>query len=295
MSFKSLPLNRVFETAKAILEKAHIREAALQSRLITQHVLGLKNHLDTILDTNRIVSPSAILKIKTLAQRRSRHVPLQYLLGRSNFYNTELHVRRGCLIPRPETEILTDLAIRWLESHRREPLARVLDMGVGSGNIACSIAQTLNSSRVMGVDRSLKALRIARENVTRLGLERQITLIQSNFFKRVPENLSFDLIISNPPYIAKKAIQNLPDEIKNFEPIMALDGGVDGLEAVRHLILNAPKYLKASGALIFEFGGYHQTKKIEKILKYQSAFKKWHLYEDLAGKDRVFLLESEHG
>ncbi|MEA3153880.1 MAG: release factor glutamine methyltransferase [Betaproteobacteria bacterium] len=215
----------------------------------------------------------------SLVERRAQGEPVAYLTGEREFYGRAFKISPAVLIPRPETELLVDLA---LERIQRSPSARVLDMGTGSGCVAVAIASERSHAKVLALDQSLEALAVARRNAVRLGAG-NVAFLQSDWFDGLgPER--FDLIVSNPPYVAS-GDPHLQEGDVRFEPRNALEAGGDGLNAIRRIVSGAERYLVPAGWLLFEHG-YDQAMSARKLLQaagYQDVFSA----RDLAGIERV--------
>lgn len=236
-----------------------------------------------LMDSGKIISDEDANRYLELIGKRAEHIPLQHLTGHQEFMGLDFQVSEDVLVPRQDTEVLVEEVLKYMRSGMH-----VLDMCTGSGCILLStlkLAAELNGCRDLkgtGADLSEKALRIAEQNRKNLGLEETATLLQSNLF----ENISgtYDIIVSNPPYIASEVITTLSEEVKDHEPMMALDGGTDGLDFYRIIIEKSPSYLTMGGMLFFEIG-YDQGKSVSQLM--EKDFEDIHVIKDLAGLDRV--------
>jgi release factor glutamine methyltransferase len=227
----------------------------------------------------RAVDPSAAAAFEHLIERRRRGEPIAYLLGEREFYSLPMHVKSGVLVPRPETELLVDIALSYLSADTTEA---VLDLGTGSGAIALAIKHERRNARVVGVDVSVDALAVARANVAALGLD--VELVASNWFDALGER-RFALIVANPPYVESGDLA-LGDALRH-EPRFALDGGPDGLVAVRAILRLAPAHLLEGGRLLIEHGetqGLH-VRQLAAACGYTTI----RTLKDLAGRDRVLV------
>ena len=213
--------------------------------------------------------------IYNLVNERLTGRPLAYILGKSNFYGRDFLVREGCLIPRCETEELVEVILKEVHS------GNGLEIGVGSGAISITLMLENENIKMHGVDISKEALDIAVENNEKLGAGAKI--YKSNLYSNVPKE-KFDFIVSNPPYILSNDINFLEDEVKNYEPLIALDGGIDGLDFYRKIIEKAPQYLVRSGRIFFEIG-IGEAKSIKELLEYK--FKDVTVLKDLEGVERI--------
>lgn len=223
-------------------------------------------------------SSEEMSQIMEAVNKRLHHVPLAYIFGKTNFYGYDFIVDKNVLIPRLDTEFLVEKVIE--EIKLRESKVSVLDIGTGSGAIAITINKE-TEALVTAVDVSLDAIDIAKKNAKLNNAN--IDLIQSDLFDNI-SNLKFDIIVSNPPYIESREIEGLDKEVKDFEPILALDGGDDGLIIYRKIIEDAEKHLNSNGKIFFEIG-FNQAEAVSKIMR--QKFKNVCVYKDYMGNDRV--------
>ena len=236
-----------------------------------------------LMDSGRAVSEEEKTRYLEQIDKRASPIPLQHLTGHQEFMGLDFQVSEDVLVPRQDTEILVEEALKYVHSGMK-----LLDMCTGSGCILLSIvklaAELKDCKEVTGtgVDLSEKALKIAQENRRNLGLEQTTALLQSDLFEQV--NGTYDMIVSNPPYIASEVITTLSEEVKDHEPVMALDGGTDGLDFYRVIIEKSPSYLTLGGMLFFEIG-YDQGVSVSRLM--EKDFKDIHVIKDLAGLDRV--------
>jgi release factor glutamine methyltransferase len=237
--------------ATARLQTAGIESARQDAEWLLAAVLGLERFAP-YLDPERELSASEARRYHDLVARRAAHEPLQHLTGVEDFHGLRLAVGPDVLIPRPETEGLVEWA---LEVLRDEPAPLVADVGTGSGAIACAVAQRLPRPTVFAIDRSFAALRVASQNVERLGLGRRVKLVAGDLLEALdPGRGRLALVIANPPYIPSAVVAGLAPEVASFEPRSALDGGPDGMAVIRRLIASAPSRLLSRGRLMMEIG-----------------------------------------
>lgn len=232
---------------------------------------------------NEEVPQHIVDKFLELIEKRAKGYPIQYIINEKEFMGIDFYVEKGVLIPRPDTEILVEYVLKHIEDNKD---IEVLDVGVGSGAIGLSIAYYKKNTTVYGVDISDEALKVANINKQRLNLS-NVKLLKSNLFENIGEDKKFHIIVSNPPYIPRKDIEELQDEVKNYEPMKALDGGEDGLDLYRRIIPESKDYLIEGGLLIFEIG-YDQKEQVESIM-IAEGFKSIETLKDLQGLDRVVL------
>jgi release factor glutamine methyltransferase len=251
-----------------------------------------------VLDTDRTqlyLYPEAILDeekslyYKILTEKRQSHIPVSYLTGHKEFMALDFKVNESVLIPRPDTEILVEVVIKSSVSH-----SKIFDVGTGSGAIAISLAKYVSDCLVLATDLSLESLKIARENAVINGVNDKILFGQTDLFDAISPNFGFDYIVSNPPYIPTDDIKNLSDEVRKFEPIMALDGGIDGLDIIRKILGNAFAFLKPSGRLAIEIG-YGQSYNVTKIADDVGEYSDYSFVNDYAGIQRVFCCKTKGG
>ena len=247
------------------------------------HVLGVERWM-LHLEPERGVSEGARARVSALLARRRRGEPLQHLLGWEGFCGLRLRVTPEALIPRPETELLVEWAVEILRPAGVSP-RRVIDLGTGSGAIACALAHWLPHVSVVGIDISAEALAVARENIRALGFEGRVRLVQGDLCAPLASALA-DLVIANPPYIASRDLETLPPEVREWEPRLALDGGPDGMAFHRRILAEAPEYLKAGGWLLMEVGE-EQAETLAGLLALGGAFEAVQVRRDLRGVDRM--------
>lgn len=244
-----------------------------EARLLLAHVTGL-SEASVLAHPERELEDAAQARFAALAARRARGEPVAYLVGEKEFYGLRLRVEPSVLIPRPETELLVELALA------RNP-ASVLDLGTGSGAVALAIRRHLPGARMVAVDSSAEALALARDNARRLGLE--VEFREGAWFAPVAGE-RFDLVVSNPPYVAE-GDSHLDEGDLRFEPRAALVAGVDGLDAIRQIARGAPPHLKPGGWLLLEHG-IGQDDKVRAILA-RAGLEDVATWPDLSGIARV--------
>lgn len=261
----------------ALFQQAGIPDPAWDSALLLAHIVG-KPALNLRLDTDTQLNDGILTQYRSLCSQRLQRIPLQYITHVQSFMGHDFYVDHRVLIPRPETELLTELA---MEELRPLPCPSVLDLCCGSGCIALSIALAVPHARVHAADLSGDALSVTSRNAAQLGAS--ITLHQGDLFQAVA-GLHFDVIISNPPYIPLKDCRTLQAEVQQ-EPLMALDGGTDGFDFYRRIAAEAPAHLNPQGLLLLEVG-YNQAQSVASLLTDQ-GFDEPILHRDLQGIQRM--------
>jgi release factor glutamine methyltransferase len=224
--------------------------------------------------------------LEGLIRRRASGEPLQYILGHQEFWSINLKVDPRVLIPRPETEHLVEEALSILTKISSQNIPSVLELGTGSGAIAISLAREVRNIFLVATDLSGEALMVARENSKQAGVFEKIGFVRGDLLAPFHPGESFDLILSNPPYLSDSGIRDLSREVRDHEPISALKGGKDGLQFYRRLISQIPSYLKWGGWLLLEVGS-HQAGTVSEMIEAEGCFRKPEKVRDLAGIERV--------
>ena len=241
-----------------LLKEKKIPSHILDSEILLSKTLN-KSREEILVNLDKNINEKKTSVFREYLKRRSQNEPIAYILEEKEFWSKKFEVSKDTLIPRPETELLVD---KLLKIYKGKKIS-ILDIGTGSGCIIISLISELNKSIGTGIDISKKAILIAKKNALRYNLSNRI-----KFFNKSFENLfykKYDLIVSNPPYIEHKNIKNLSDDIKRFEPRMALDGGNDGLDLIKKIIYKSKYILKTNGLLALEIGN-EQIKKVSNIL-----------------------------
>lgn len=284
--------------AHEFLEAKGISGARLDSELLLAEVLGL-SRVELYTNHDRPLSEPEVSRFRELLRRRAAREPVAYILGRREFWSLDLEVDRRVLIPRPETELLVETAIRALggdlEDSARTPFdqvrnmvkvaeARVLDIGTGSGAVAVALAVEGANLRVVATDHSHASLEVAPRNAERHGVEARIEFRHGDLFAAVSADEKFDLIVSNPPYVKASEVDAMEPEVKSWEPTTALVSGDDGMTTTRRMIDGAAAHLSADGWLLIEVGT--QSSDVRKHFE-ASGWRNVTTMKDLASRDRV--------
>jgi release factor glutamine methyltransferase len=273
---------RVLRWAADDLKKRGCDSPRLDAELLLCKALGL-DRVQLILQHERPLSDAELAVFKELFVRRRAREPIAYILGAREFYGFELQVDRRVLVPRPDSEVLVDVALE--RTSERDMYGRALDLCTGSGCIALAFGLRRRTWKVTGTDLSEDALTLARTNAMRLGVPRNVHFVQGDLFQAVPANRRFELIVSNPPYIPSTEIAELMPEVRKFEPRLALDGGADGYQVLRRLVAEAPAHLAAGGVLACELGA-GQSDQVAEFFE-QAGFIDVRRTQDLGGHERV--------
>ena len=267
------------------LRRKKISTSRLDSELLLSKILD-KNREEILINLEKKICQKHFLKYKQLIQRRSQCEPIAYIVKEKEFWSKNFLVSSDTLIPRPETELIVEKLTKIFE----EKKISILDIGTGTGCILISLLSELKDSKGIGIDISKKALRIAEKNSEQHGMKNKIKFfhksLDSKFYQK------FDLIVSNPPYIKKSEIKNLKEDVRKFEPRIALDGGNDGLDLIKKVIYKSKYILKIKGMLALEIGN-EQFKKVSKILK-NNRFKTRYLVKDYRENIRCILSTLEN-
>jgi release factor glutamine methyltransferase len=238
------------------LAKKSIESPRLQAELLLAHVLGLER-MKLYLNFERALAPAEVDRFRDLIRRRGQREPLQHIVGSTSFCGLEIAVNRHVLVPRPETELLAEAGWKFLSTLNSQPStcpSTALDFGTGSGCLAIALAVKSPGARVHALDLSADALEIAKQNAARHQVLQRIQFVCGDGFAALPEGSRFDLIISNPPYVATAEIESLEPEVRDYDPRSALDGGADGLDFYRRFAVDARPFLRTGGRLMLEFG-----------------------------------------
>ena len=277
----SLNLLQAWQSAKARLDAAGLEGPVIDARLLVEAAADA-TRADIVTDPYRALTPEQEQRLADYLGRRERREPVSHILGRKGFWKIMLSVTPHVLTPRPDTEVIVDYVLKKFPGEATA--FQILDLGVGSGAIVLSILAERPRAKGLATDISDEALAVARENAANLGLANQIAFMRGNWTEGLAD-ASFDVVVSNPPYIASKVIETLEPEVKDHEPRLALDGGADGLDAYRHLAPEILRVLKPGGLFAVEIG-YDQKDAVEALFNEAGAGDVWTI-KDLSTNDRV--------
>ena len=269
------------------LTNKSVTSGRLDAEHLLAHVLGV-NRLQLYLEFERPLAREELDAFRPLLRRRAAREPLQYVIGHQPFRELVLMVTPEVLIPRPETEQLVDVILNWLSVENiQQPT--VLDIGTGTGAIALSLAAEAEA-RVTATDVSVAALGIARSNRLAAGLVERVELLDGSLFEPVEPGASFQVIVSNPPYIAEVDEETLEPEVRDWEPRQALFSGADGLDVIRGLVSGAQRYLRPNGLLAMEVGS-GQARTVASLLETSGDYAAVRIEQDHAGLERFVLAQ----
>ena len=267
-------LSEALKQGEKQLEQAKITDASTDAWLLFSHAFHM-NRVDYLLNQRQCVNMDQYEKYLRFLEQRCQHIPCQHIIGTQEFMGLEFDVNEHVLIPRQDTECLVEQVMAVAKNQK------VLDVCTGSGCIIISLEKLCELKAAVAVDISEQALKVAKGNANKL--QANVTFLQSDLFEQVEGK--FDVIVSNPPYIRTKEIATLMEEVKDHEPMLALDGKEDGLYFYRKIIDQAPEYLNPNGALFFEIG-WDQGEEVSALMEAR-GFKNVLVKKDLAGLDRI--------
>lgn len=286
------PLKLLNWTSQYLSEKG-ISSTRLEAELLLAHSLNLQR-IQLYTQFDRPLNDKELANFKVLLKRRAEREPLAYILEKKEFYSLDFIVSKDVLIPRPETELLIEKVFKQYPPHptlllqqEKDASLKIIDIGTGSGCIAITLAKHLPQAKITALDISEAALNIAKKNAEKHQVENQIEFIHTDFLSSTSDiqNSKFDIIVSNPPYIASHEIQTLEPEL-HFEPPRALDGGIDGLDFYKKILPWAFKHIDPKGHLFLEIG-YNQKEQLRELAK-NSGFNTYQIFKDLQEIDRIF-------
>lgn len=274
--------NELYLATRAALKRAGVEAYSLEARLLVSHAVG-KTKETFLRDLTLYTSTEYEQKVNALLQRRLAGEPLAYLTGEWEFYGLPIKVTPDVLIPRMDTEVLVETVVNSLVGRKMD--ARILDLCSGSGCIGCAISHELPAARLVMVDISDRALEISKQNL-RLNRQNRTICLKADALDKPPMSIgTFDLIVSNPPYVPSFEILTLDSSVRDYEPLGALDGGEDGLMFYRAIVRNWKTVLRPNGQLMFEVGE-NQADAVSDLMR-TAGFREITTVEDTAGIRRV--------
>lgn len=274
-------IGSILTWATKTLKDEGIENPQLDAEVILAHLLK-GERISLYLNLCKPLEKALELKYKSLIEERLKHKPISYIIGHKEFMSLDFKVNQNVLIPRPETEILVETICKMGISG-----SMVLELGTGSGTIAVSLAKYNQDWQIVATDISFQALLVASENAKVHNVSKRVRFIQTNLFDGLSKSKLYDWVVSNPPYIPTSDLDTLPDDIRNYEPIIALDGGRDGLDIIKKILIHSPEVLKADGYLAIEIG-CGQSNKIIDFAKALGNYSDCFTVNDYSGIPRVF-------
>lgn len=268
-----------------ILAEGGIETNSLDARIILKEIFNF-DEKELILNSDLILSESKISKVQKIITRRLNLEPVSKIFGKRDFYNSTFSISDDVLDPRPETENIVEIANNFILEKGYESF---IDLGTGSGCIILSILKENKNLTAVGVDISIDAINIAKKNSKDMNLEKRSSFLVSNWLSSIYS--SYDLIISNPPYIPSDEIITLSKTVKNFDPLISLDGGQDGLKCYKEIAQDINRVINKNGRVILEIG-YNQAHDVIKIFE-SKEFKLLKIYNDINGLNRILTFESK--
>lgn len=280
----------LLEWTESYFEQSGLETPRLDAEVLLGFVLE-KSRLQLYLNFEMPVFPDHLIAYRELVKKRGNHTPVSYLTNCREFMSLNFYVDQRVLIPRPETENLVEYVLDQPE-RANYSTSKLVDIGTGSGAIAVSLAVNRPNWKITATDISKDALTVAEINAIRHGAQDQINFQQGNLLKAVANSkVTFDWIVSNPPYVSYRQYEKLQPDVHNYEPRLALVSGQDGLQLIRQLISDAPLFLKPEGKLAIEIG-YGQRQAVEELAYQSSHYQKIHFLPDLTGTDRILIAET---
>ena len=289
--YKFQTIGQAFKNISDIFKNGEIINSDRETEILLSYFLKM-DRSSIYINSDRELKVAEKLELVDMVKKRLKRIPIQYITRHQEFMGMDFLIESGVLIPRPETEILVEEAIKKIKNYKYSDNIKVADLGTGAGVIAISIANFINNITVYATDISKKSLQIALKNAQKHDCKDKIIFLQGDLFKPFKnkiEKLSLEAIISNPPYIDSYDFKSLPPEVKNNEPKIALFGGIDGLDYYRKIIRKSPQYLKKKGFLALEVGAGQARKVKELILKENNFNQDIEIIKDYLGIERVVI------
>jgi release factor glutamine methyltransferase len=285
MSEAARTISGALNWATRLLEERGIETPRVNAELLLRKTLEI-DHVQAYLYSDRVLTQPQFTSYKSLINRRIKGEPVQYILGSREFWSFDLRVTPEVLIPRPETEVLVEETLKLFKDERKLIL-RFMEVGTGSGAIAIALAKELGGCFILAEDISWRAVLVAKENAGIQGVSGNIRFLAGDLLLPLKEGRSlFDLILSNPPYVPSSQMGTLPREIAEFEPRIALDGGPDGLQLFRRIVMESGSFLNEGGWLMLEFGE-GQGEAVAEMIRNTGFFASPCIIKDHSGVDRV--------
>ena len=275
-------IGEVLTWTTGFLQKKGVPSARLDAEILLAHALE-SDRVSLYLNFDRPLTTEERARYRELVGRRARREPVALITGVKEFWSVELRVVSGALIPRPDTEVLVEASIEAVDALHA---TRVLEIGAGTGAVSIALAKERPGIRILATDLDKGAAGLARGNAETAGFSPQVDFLCADLFTALRPAPTFDLIVSNPPYVPTDDIAELEPEVADFEPRLALDGGPDGLDVIRRITQHARSFLNSPGALLMEIG-HDQGPQVEELIRVVGGFAEVRFYKDTAGRTRV--------
>jgi release factor glutamine methyltransferase len=281
-------VRRILEWTTGYFTRRNVDAPRLSAELLLSHVLCAPR-IGLYTQYERTLSEHELSRMRSLVQRASEEEPIAYLTSRAHFFNLEFEVTKDVLIPRPDTETLVENVLQTVRHQPGLETPRVIDLCTGSGCIAAALAHHMKTATVIATDISLAAVEVARRNMEKLGLDERVAVEQGDLFEplaRMVDVQPFDMVVANPPYIRTADLSTLDRSVKDYEPVGALDGGLDGLTLHRRIFDEAPRHLAPGGRIYLEIA-FDQGELALDVARAYPAFADAQILRDFGGRDRV--------
>ncbi len=279
-------LKSLSEDVKDRLTQAGIEEAEFDTRLLITETLDISD-IDYALEKDRVISDEQVGILLPLVERRASREPISQIFGEKEFWSLPFKVTKDTLTPRPDSETLIETALKFYGD--KDEALSILDLGTGTGCLLLALLHEYPNAKGVGIDISEATLNVAIENAESLSLSKRANFQLGKWSSGLSQNISFDIIVSNPPYIGSYEKSSLPPEVKDHEPEIALFSGEDGLDDYRTIAAEVGNHLKDSGCVILEIG-HTQAKAVKKIFT-SAGFNKSTVFQDLGARDRCLVIE----
>lgn len=273
-------LKYVWKDAAIRLKKVGVKTSLLDSRLLLQHVLGI-NYEELLVSASRVVTDAENDKFEELLSRRIKREPVSKVLGYKDFWKYRFKTNEHTLDPRPETETLIEAVLAAYKDHNRD--LKILDLGTGTGCLVLTLLKEYPKATGMGIDISMEALKVAGENAQKLEVSDRVNFVKGNWVQGLTEK--FDIIVSNPPYIKRKQIDSLAEEVRLYDPINALDGGESGVDFYQEIVNGLEKVINSHAKVFFEIGKW-QENEVSQIIR-KEGYEINEIRNDLLGIPRI--------
>jgi release factor glutamine methyltransferase len=283
----SFSISEAIREAAQTLRQWGVPDARREARSLLEHVIG-RDRTFIITHAEDLITPEEQQSFRGCVARRAAGEPLQYIIGSQAFFGLDFEVTKDVLIPRPETELLVETALALVDSGPEAP--SVCDVGTGSGCIAVALLHENQRATALGIDLSIEAIQVARRNAARHSVGARISFLVADCLSALGSGKpTFDLVVSNPPYVAASALEGLQREVRDHEPRLALTPGVDGLTIIRRLLVDSGPFVKTGGHLLLEIG-FDQGAAVERLID-RTSWKVLDIHHDLQGIPRIVALQ----